>query len=207
MKRYLVNRILRGIVAIVCVIAIVMVLIYSLMDRNLVFATDGLYNKQSSNQKKAYTYRKWEEYGYLDYVPYADYLLDLTRSGEITEETRAAAVQLGKTAAADTTIVKKYVAQFTEYYESQGYTIIRLNAVMKNATQYVNGGTEQLFAYKDKPLLGRLGKYLGSIVTVDNIHKASGDVGRRGLTFTLYDPVYGGNTDTLTMETLTVRED
>ena len=192
MRRYLINRILRGLVAIICVVAIVMILIYSLLDRNLVFSLDPLYTKQNGNQKKAYTYRKWEEYGYLDYVPYADYLLELTQKGELSEEVRAEAVKFGKTADKDTPLVKQYVQQFTEYYESKGYTIVRLDAAMETATKYLSGGQEQLFAYKDKPLIARLGTYLGSVITVDNIHRVKDDVGKRGLTFTLHDPAYGG---------------
>ncbi|MBR5731179.1 MAG: ABC transporter permease [Firmicutes bacterium] len=192
MKRYLINRILRGLVAIVCVVAIIMILIYSLLDRNLVFAVDPLYTKQSGNQKKAYTYRRWEEYGYLDYVPYADYMLELRQNGEITEEVRGEAVKFGKTPAQDSPLVQQYVKQFTEYYESKGYTVLRLNAAMETATKYLQGGQEQLFAYKDRTLLQRLGSYLGSVITIDNIHKVKDDIGERGLTFTLHDPAYGG---------------
>ncbi len=195
MRKYLINRIIRGLIAIICVVAIIMLLIYSLMDRSLIFAADALYNKQSSNQKKAYRYRKWEEYGYLDYVPYADYLLEITLNGEITEEQRAEAVKFGRTPAQDSAAAKKYVAQFTEYYESRGYEVIRLDAVM-SGNKVVTGGSEQLFAVKDKPLLGRLGNYLGHIVTIDNIHNVEDSenafTGERGLTFTLYDPAYGG---------------
>ena len=41
-------------------------------------------------------------------------------------------------------------------------------------------------------MIVRLGKYLSGLVTVDNIHKVEEDVGERGLTFTFYDPAYGG---------------
>ena len=168
-----------------------MVLIFSLMDRTLIFAADGLYNKQNSNQKKVYRYRKWEEYGYLDYVTYADYLLELTKNGEITEETRSQAVAIGRTPDKDSAIVKKYAAQFKEYYESQGYEVVRMDAVV-SGNKLVTGGQEQYFAYKDKPLIGRLLNYLGSVITIDNIHKAPDIEGKRGLIFTWHDPVYGG---------------
>ena len=46
-----------------------MILIYSVMDRNLIFAKDPTYTHQSNNTKITYKYSKWEEYGYLDYVP------------------------------------------------------------------------------------------------------------------------------------------
>ena len=191
MGKYLVNRIIRGLFSIVCVVAIVMTLIYSAMDRNLIFAADPMFTKVNANQKKTYMYRKWEEYGYLDYVPYAEWLIQLTNSGVITEETRAAAVKISKKESGDSATVKKYVKQFTDFYEAQGYTVVRIDAVMMGNSLMV-GGEQQLFAFKDIGLLKRLGKYLGNVFQVDNIHKVQEDIGERKLTFTLYDPVYGG---------------
>ena len=54
------------------------------------------------------------------------------------------------------------------------------------------GGDPRLFAHKDIPLIQRLVKYFTELFRVDNINFASGDVGERGLTFTMYDPAYGG---------------
>lgn len=191
MGKYLINRIIRGLISVGIVVAIVMVLIYSLMDRELIFSKDTLYTRQHNNQKVTYRYSKWEEYGYLDYVPYADYLQKLTDAGEIDEDTRSAAVAIGRTEDKDSDLVKKYVAQFEEYYESQGYTIERKDAIVQGK-KVVDGGQQLLFAYKDYPLLKRLGSYFKNLFTIDDINKASGDVGERGVTFTWRDPAYGG---------------
>lgn len=191
MTKYLINRILRSIVSVFLVVALVMVLIYSLMDRNLIFAQDPLYTKQSNNQKEAYKYRKWEEYGYLDYVPYADWLNERVKNGTLTKEERDAVIKFGVKPSEDKPEVAEMVAEFTKYYESQGYTVVRLNA-MKSGKKYKPGGNEQLFAYKDKPLINRVATYFGGLLTVDNIHRVQEDIGERKLTFTLKDPVYGG---------------
>lgn len=193
MAKYLLKRILYGIFSIVAVVACVMIMIYGLLDRNLVFASDPVFNHQSNNQRTTYKYSKWEEYGYLDYVTYADYLLALTQNGEIDEETRAAAVSIGKTEENDSELVKEYVEKFREYYESQGYTVERLDAVMMSKIKLAQGGQQQLFAYKDIPLVSRLWNYFTGIFVIDNIHSIENDVGERGLSFTLYDPVYGGD--------------
>lgn len=58
MTKYLIKRLLHGLVSVVIVVACVMVMIYSLMDRNLIFAQDSNYSHQSNNQKKAYMYAK-----------------------------------------------------------------------------------------------------------------------------------------------------
>ena len=67
MTKYLFKRLLHGLVSVVIVVGCVMTMIYSLMDRNLIFAQDATYSHQSNNQKKVYKYQKWETYGYLDY--------------------------------------------------------------------------------------------------------------------------------------------
>lgn len=193
MAKYLLKRILYGIFSIVAVVACVMIMIYALLDRNLVFASDPVFSHQNNNQRTTYKYSKWEEYGYLDYVTYADYMLQLTENGEIDEDTRAAAVSIGRTEDKDSELTQQYTKKFREYYESQGYTVTRLDAVMMSKKKLAQGGQQQLFAFKDIPLATRLWKYFTGIFTIDNIHTIENDVGERGLSFTLYDPVYGGD--------------
>lgn len=63
---------------------------------------------------------------------------------------------------------------------------------MMNKKKYADGGQQQLFAYKDVPLASRMGKYFANLITIDDINNVEDIVGERGLTFTLHDPVYGG---------------
>lgn len=193
MGKYVLKRLLHGAISIVIVIGIVMLLVYGLMNRDQVFARDSNYSKQANNAKQVYKYQKWEEFGYLDYVTFADYMLMLRQNGEIDEETRASAVTIGQTEKEDSELTAGFVERFHEYYESRGYTVVRLNAVMAR-NKVATGGQQQLFAYKDKSLLGRLGNYFAGILAVDNIHYVDEaiDIGDRGLTFTWHDPVYGG---------------
>ena len=192
MKKYMLKRLLLGILSAMAATIIVMVMIYSLLDRNQVFSADPVFTKQINNAKEAYKYRKWEEYGYLDYVPYSDYMNALAKEGEIDEETLSAAVKIARKAEDDPEEVKTYVEKFTNYYESQGYTVRRMPAVTQGKNKVAPGGTQQLFAYKDKPLITRVLNYFSHVLTVDNIHYVQEDIGERGLTFTLHDPLYGG---------------
>lgn len=192
MSKYLVKRLLFGILSACAATIIVMVMIYSMLDRNLVFAMDPVYSHQLNNAKTTYKFRKWKEYGYLDYVTYADYLNKLAKNGDIDEETREAASKLPRTIEKADGVVAEYIEKFTDYYESQGYTVVPLDAKMQGKRKVASGGAQQLFAHKDTPLVVRVLKYFGSIFTVDNIHNVQEDIGKRGLTFTWYDPVYGG---------------
>ena len=191
MTKYVVNRLLRGFLSVAIMVVIVMVMIFTLMDRQLIFASDAMFSKKTHNAKETYMYSKWEEYGYLDYVTYADYLLQLTKDGTITEETRAEAVKLGRTAEKDSELTAQYVQEFKDYYTSKGYDIKRLDTKM-NGKKVANGGQAALFAYKDKPIWNRALNYFTGLLEFDNIHRVQEDIGERKLTFTLHDPVYGG---------------
>lgn len=191
MTKYLLKRILHGAVSIVIVVAIVMFMVYTAMDRTLVFANDPVYTKQMNNQKETYKYRKWKEYGYLDYVTYADYLAALQKNGEIDEATRSSASKLGRSADKDNTATAKYVAQFKEKYTAEGYEFVRLDTVLQGK-KVGQGGQPTCFVYKETPLITRLFKYFGSIIKIDNINYAEEVKGERGISFTLYDPLYGG---------------
>lgn len=186
MAKYLVKRIIRGIISVIIVVGIVMLLIFSLMDRELVLSNDSVITKLGGNDLTVYKYQVWENYGYIDYVPYLDYLTSLESSGEIDANTRKTAATLGKTVSSDNATTAKYVKKFTEYYESKGYTVTRLKGFNSK------GGNPQLFAYQDIHLLKRMWNYFSGILSVDSIHYADEIEGERGLSFTWYDPVYGG---------------
>ena len=193
MAKYLTNRILRGIISIILVVAIVMILVYSCLDRETVFSSDSSFTHMKNNAKITYKYQKWERYGYLDYVPYGDYLQGLLKSGELSQDEYESVASIGDTAEKDSAAVAESVKEFTEKYESMGYKVERLPAKYRPKTvKYHEGGEPRLFAYKDVPLTTRLWKYLTGIFDVDSIHYVEEDIEDRGLSFTLYDPVYGG---------------
>ena len=193
MTKYLINRILRSLVSVVIVVAVVMIMIYSALDRNLIFKQDAQYTKVKENAKTVYCLQQWEKYGYLDYVPYADYMKDQLRDGKIDQATYDEAVKLQKTAEVDSELTQQFSAQFKEDMEAEGYSVMRMDGVTKiKSKKYKDGGEPRLFAYKDIPVYQRLFKYLGGLVTIDNIHYVEDEVDNRGLTFTWRDPAYGG---------------
>ena len=193
MTKYVLKRLLHGAVSIILVVTTVMLLVYGLMDRTKIFVADGNYNKQANNNRVTYRYRRWEDFGYLDYVPYADYINELARSGELDEETRTEAVTLGRAddGSQDSETAARYIKEFTDTYTARGYTVTRLKAVVIR-NKLADGGQPALFAYKDNSLLKRLWDYFSGLLFIDNIHYVPDDVdiGERGLTFTMYDPVY-----------------
>lgn len=192
MGKYLVKRILHGILSVVCVVVIVMILVYSLLQRELIFAGDPNYSKMTSNARTTYEYSRYEAFGYVDYIPYSDFINALVLDGELDSETRKDAVRLGRTSDDDNETAAKYVKQFSDTYLSEGYEIRRLDADTKSNGQIKDGGQPTIFAVRDKPLFNRVVTYFTNMLFIDNIHYVDDgiDIGKRGLTFTLYDPVY-----------------
>lgn len=177
----------------VIVVGIVMVMVYSALDRNLIFAADSMYTRVKSNAKEVYMMQQWERYGYVDYVPYSDYMRQLVRDDEITQEQYGAAITFGNKASQDSDEAAEFIRRFTEEYESKGYKVVRLDGKMKGKTKkYQDGGEPRLYAYRNIPVLMRLVNYFKGLITIDNIHYVEDEIEDRGITFTLHDPVYGG---------------
>lgn len=195
MTKYLISRIIRSLISVVIVVGVIMTMIYTMLDKRSIFATDPVFTKQKSNAKEIYMMQQWEQFGYLDYVPFADYLLEEQSAGNIAAEDYKKVAKLGnkEDGSQDSDITAEYVKKFTQKYEDMGYKIKRLPGDTQGRTKkYKDGGEPRLYAYKDIPLYKRLFSYFGGLITVDNIHNVKEDVGERKLTFTLYDPVYGG---------------
>lgn len=192
MGKYILKRLLHGAVSAICVVVIVMVLIYSLLDRGTIFAGDPNYSKMQSNSRITYEQSRYQAFGYVDYVLYSDFVNTLAREGEIDDETRSKAVTIGRTADKDSEIAAEYIQKFTEIYEAQGYAITRLDADTKKNGQVKDGGQAAIFATRDKPLINRVITYFTGMLFVDSIHYVPDetDIGERGITFTMYDPVY-----------------
>ena len=192
MVKYFFRRFFRGCISVIIAIALIMMMVFSWLDDTLIFAEDEQYVKLSNNQRTLYMYQKWEEYDYLDYVPYTDWLNQLVASGELTEDERADVVTIGRTPERDSDETAAYIARFTEEYEALGYTVVRLDAVMATPNRVATGGTASLFACQNTPLIIRLWNFFTGIFEFDNINYVEEDIEDRGLTFTLYDPAYGG---------------
>ena len=193
MTKYLINRILRSLISVIIVVAIVMILIYSCLDKTAIFKSDPVFSKQKSNGKEIYMLQQWEKYGYIDYINYTEFLRDLMLAGEIDQETFDKAKDIGKDVVGNNDIAAEYLAKFQEKYEAEGYDYTPLEGDTKGRTKkYKDGGQPYAYVTRDVPLLTRVWRYFTGLIEIDNIHKVEEDVGERGLTFTWYDPAYGG---------------
>ena len=202
MVKYILKRLGLGLLSACIATIIVMVLVFSLIDKENIFAADANYTKKRNNQKETYMYERWAEFNYVDFVSFNDFLNYEIKDGNLTLENKSEAKKFGKEnfttdgsylAPDDSDLCKEYVKKFVNTYEPQGYTIRRLNPVYATKKRLDTGGEPDMFAYRNKPLINRIGSFFGNLIHIDSIHYAENVTGDRGLSLTMHDPAYGGD--------------
>ena len=147
MKGYILKRLIRSLVSIMIIMVIVFALVYLGIPRENLFFEDSTYSKLGGkpDEKADYVYTTWERLGYLDYVKINDYCLEKYEAG--SEEMKAGILP-----------DSPETAEFTEYYESQGYTVDRLPI------------SKAVYAYRDIPFISRLASWFGNLIQIDTVN-------------------------------------
>ena len=143
-KGYIWRRLLRSLVSIMIIMLIVFTMVYTLVPRDNIFFEDSTYRKLGgkSDDKTEYVYSTWQKLGYLDYVRINDYCLTLYEAGS---EDMQRAIQPDSKESQD----------FVKLYTSRGYTV----------EQFLQSG--RYYAYKDIPVIVRMGSWLAHLIAVD----------------------------------------
>ena len=181
MRKYIWKRIFFSILSLLVVIWAVMLMVYSLIDRSVVFQTDDVWNKRSNNDRVIYEYTQYQKYGYIDYVNFnnfskqkwVDIYGDAYDGSDEYKEDKASIQKSG-----DAYLENETVREFINYYESKGYTIVRLNPIKYSTGRTKPGGNGYLLATKEKLKILRLFDYVKNFLTVET----TGDVKDAALT-------------------------
>ena len=144
---YILKRLLRSLISILLIMVVVFLMVFTLVPRENIFFEDSTYRKLGGkpDEKTDYVYNTWEKLGYLDYVKINDYCLELYEAG--SDEMKAGILP-----------DSQETADFTAKYEALGYTVER--HLVSN----------QAYAYRDVPLITRLGKWFANLIQIDTIH-------------------------------------
>lgn len=138
MKKYIINRVIRSILAILLVVSIAIVMLFTMISRTLVFEQDATIKKLSGDKRTIYAYNKWEDLGYLDFEQ---------MSAMCKEESK----DFGSCMITGSDENNRVV----NLYKDKGYTI-----------QYLNDGTP--FASRDYTALELISKFYSRLVRIDN---------------------------------------
>ena len=146
-KGYILKRLLRSIISVLIIIVTVFIMVYSLVPRENIFNEDPVYNKLGGkpDERVEYVYNTWQKLNYVDYVKINDYCLEFYEAGspEI-----AAAIEPDS----------KESAEFRALYESKGYTVEEYTV------------SKRLYAYKDVPMIKRLGAWFSNLIQIDTVN-------------------------------------
>ena len=173
MKKYLLKRILFSIFSLLVVVMVVMLLVYSLIERNVIFQTDDLWNKKSGNDRSIYEYTQYQKYGYLTWVNYSNFV-----QNKYIEIYGPDAYSKEKDYTNDTKIIQKKddyldnatVQEFIQTYSDKGYEIKYLAPETFKSGRVKPGGTGYLIAVHEKNPLLRLVDYVANFFTVETIN-------------------------------------
>ena len=139
MKRYVLVRFIRSVVSIFMVTSIVIVILYTLIDKMKPFDNDQAYKKMKTDAKIVYRMTKHEELGYLDYVSQADMCAGAGVNGE--------GCKLDPTGSE--------FQQAKAFYENKGYTVETLS-------------TGVPYGYRFYNIFELLGNFWGNFIKIDN---------------------------------------
>ena len=149
MRKYMFKRILFSIFSLFVVVMLVMLLVYTMIERSVIFQTDDTWNKKSNNDRTMYEYTQYQKYGYLTYVDYTSFLKakyqpiygdEYDKQKEFKDDKKA--IQKAKTYEENAS-----VQEFKEQYSQKGYTIRYLEPQTYKNGKTKPGGNGYLIQY------------------------------------------------------------
>ena len=172
MGKYIWKRIFFSILSLLVVVWAVMLLVYSLTDRSVIFQTDDVWNKRSNNDRVLYEYTQYQRYGYLEFVNFGTFSKakwvekygDNFDTADEYLDDKNVIQQVG-----DAYLQNQTVQEFIQYYSGKGYSIVRLDPIRYStgAKQLKPGGTGYLLAVKEKLIILRLLDYVKGFFSIE----------------------------------------
>ena len=174
MKKYMLKRILFSIFSLLVVVMVVMLLVYSLIDRKVIFQTDDTWSKKSGNDRVVYEYQQYQRFGYLQYVNYTSFVnkkfKEITPDGEDYTKNPDYTAAINAIKKEETYFENETVREFYDYYESEGYTIHYLPIEHYKNGRAKTGSKAYLLAYVESNPVTRLWNYIKGFFSVETTH-------------------------------------
>ena len=169
MRKYMLKRILFSIFSLLVVVMVVMLLVYTAIDRKVIFQTDDVWNKKSNNDRIIYEYTMYGKYGYMNYIDYTTFLKNKYEAiyGEGYSNEKAFTSDKAAIQKSDWK-ENESVKEFIEKYGSQGYKLRYLEPIKYKSGKTKPGGTGYLIAIEEKSVVWRLVDYIKGFITAEN---------------------------------------
>ena len=172
MKKYLLKRIGFSIFSLIVVVTVVMLLVYTLINRNVIFQMDDVWNKRNNNSRTYYEYTMYQKYGYLNFVDFSTYLSSKYSAKYGEKYSEQADFKAARTAIQyeNSYLENADVQEFIAKYEGEGYTIVYLTPMKYANGRTKPGGDGYLLATMEKSVFSRLWDYAKGLITVETIN-------------------------------------
>lgn len=163
------KRILFSIVSLVVVVACVMLLVYTLTNRAVIFQMDDVWNKKSGNDRTVYEYIQYQKFGYLEYADYGNFLKNKYQALYGDEYTKNDDYKADKKAIQDPENYRENasVQEFEAQYTGKGYQMLYLKPITFASGKVKTGGNGYYLAVHEKSVFTRLWDYFTHIITVE----------------------------------------
>lgn len=172
MKKYMVKRILFSIFSLLVVTMVVMFLVYTGINRNVIFQMDDVWNKRNGNDRTVYEYIQYQKYGYLDFMDYTTFLGAKYKAIYGDDYTKNADFIADKKAIQDpeTFQSNESVQEFTKEYASKGYSIKYITPKTYKSGKIKPGGSAYLIAEHERSPFLRLWDYVKGFITFETVN-------------------------------------
>ena len=169
MKKYMFKRILFSIFSLLVVVMLVMLLVFSLIERSVIFQQDDVWNKRNNNDRSMYEYAQYQKYGYLTYVDYTSFLRDKYQKlyGDGYDKEAAFSADRNVLQKPDEVWENETVQEFKAKYEAEGYEIKYLEPVRYKSGKLKTGGNGYMVAVQEKSVVLRLWDYMKNFFTIE----------------------------------------
>ena len=171
MGRYVLKRIIYSIFSLICIMIIMVILLFVAANRsNVLGANRDRLAKLTTNERQDVTDTIYEEYGFLTKVSFQDYM-DETYSSTLDEFDYQEALTIPDTKEENKDY--KYVLEFIDKYESQGYTITQLEATYKRGELT---DSPYLYATKDVNVFERVWDFFSNLISFETVNDVDNDM-------------------------------
>lgn len=175
MKKYMLGRILFSIFSLIVVVMVVMLLVYTLIDRGVIFQDDPTWNKRKGNDRDVYEYQQYQKFGYMSYINYTEFVTNKFKA-ELGEQEygksqdykdAVSAIKQLKTEEEIRACENPTVQEFVKTYEADGYTIRFLPIERYKNGRIKSGSVAYLVAHKDINVFIRFWRYLTGFFSIE----------------------------------------
>ena len=172
MKKYLFKRILFSIFSLLVVVMIVMLLVFSLIERSVIFQMDDTWNKKSNNDRGIYEFSRYQKYGYLEYENYSSFVMNKYKEIYGDEYDKQEDYIADKKAIDDPATFQDNptVKEFLKTYKAKGYKFTYYEPMKFSSGKVKPGGNAYLVASYERPVYSRLWKYVKGFITFETKH-------------------------------------